>query len=305
MAEGISSNGHIVDVFDMNLEMGKIISFYDYVVVISCATSYFSKNVPSNVAKFLKAAGTNKGSHAKAMYGLDSLEKAIELIKNRYYTDAIDIDPTKGDAEFKRLLTEIQKAGDNDNVGKSVIRFKGTVGPNGKIQLDHDPLTGALIRAKEWEKGIALEEADKSNALLDSADQTLIRSWFANPANKASYSFDSKVDLATAQAFFKLKKSMKNFAPNIEAQKAAELANVEVTINTFNDATGAVTGTTTKSVNQVLGMIDKENKISEQAQKSQKLTADALQGIKVADEAVKKHRANSKRPKPNGGGGGH
>ncbi len=61
MAEGISSKGHIVDVFDMNLEMGRIISFYDYVVVISCATSYFSKGIPSNVPKFLKAAGTVSG----------------------------------------------------------------------------------------------------------------------------------------------------------------------------------------------------------------------------------------------------
>ena len=52
MAEGISSNGHDVDVFDMNLEMGKIISFYEYVVVISSAVSFFSKSVPSNVVSF-------------------------------------------------------------------------------------------------------------------------------------------------------------------------------------------------------------------------------------------------------------
>ena len=61
MSEGIGANGHQVEVFDMNLEMGKIISFYDYIVVISCATAYFAKTVPSNVAKFLKAAGTVSG----------------------------------------------------------------------------------------------------------------------------------------------------------------------------------------------------------------------------------------------------
>ncbi|MBR4478054.1 MAG: hypothetical protein IKO96_05425, partial [Spirochaetales bacterium] len=49
------------EVFDMNLEMGKIISFYDYVVVITTATSYFSKNIPENVMKFLKTAGSVSG----------------------------------------------------------------------------------------------------------------------------------------------------------------------------------------------------------------------------------------------------
>ena len=53
LSDGVASNGHTVEVFDMNLEMGKIISFYDYVVVISTATSYFSKNIPENVLKFL------------------------------------------------------------------------------------------------------------------------------------------------------------------------------------------------------------------------------------------------------------
>jgi menaquinone-dependent protoporphyrinogen IX oxidase len=61
LAEGISSNGHTVDVFDMNLEMGKIISFYDYVAVITTAVSFFSKNIPDNVMKFLKAAGSVSG----------------------------------------------------------------------------------------------------------------------------------------------------------------------------------------------------------------------------------------------------
>ena len=61
LADGIASNGHIVESFDMNLEMGKIISFYDYVVVISAATSFFSKNVPTNVQKFLRLAGAVSG----------------------------------------------------------------------------------------------------------------------------------------------------------------------------------------------------------------------------------------------------
>ncbi|MBR0520553.1 MAG: hypothetical protein IJJ95_04375 [Spirochaetales bacterium] len=61
LSDGIASNGHTVEVFDMNLEMGKIISFYDYVVVITTSTSYFSKNIPENVMKFLKTAGSVSG----------------------------------------------------------------------------------------------------------------------------------------------------------------------------------------------------------------------------------------------------
>lgn len=61
LSDGIASNGHTVEVYDMNLEMGKIISFYDYVVVITTSTSYFSKNIPENVMKFLKTAGSVSG----------------------------------------------------------------------------------------------------------------------------------------------------------------------------------------------------------------------------------------------------
>ncbi len=79
IAEGISSNGHIVEVFNMNLEMGKIISFFDYVVVVSCATSYFSKNVPSNVAKFLKAAGTVSGKRCSCYISKNCARKGRVL----------------------------------------------------------------------------------------------------------------------------------------------------------------------------------------------------------------------------------
>ena len=61
MAQGISEDGHSVDIFDMDLEMGKIISFYDYVVVISRSVSLFSKNIPSRVLTFLRAAGSISG----------------------------------------------------------------------------------------------------------------------------------------------------------------------------------------------------------------------------------------------------
>lgn len=79
MADGIASNGHSVDVFDMNLEIGKIISFYDYAVVITSAVSFFSKNVPANVSKFLRAAGTVSGKRCSCYISKNCMRKARTL----------------------------------------------------------------------------------------------------------------------------------------------------------------------------------------------------------------------------------
>ena len=75
LSDGIASNGHTVEVFDMNLEMGKIISFYDYVVVITTATSYFSKNIPENVMKFLKTAGSVSGKRCSCYISKNCMRK--------------------------------------------------------------------------------------------------------------------------------------------------------------------------------------------------------------------------------------
>ena len=79
LADGIASNGHTVDLFDMNLEMGKIISFYDYVAVISQATSFFGKAVPANVSKFLRAAGTVSGKRCSCFISKNCARKARVL----------------------------------------------------------------------------------------------------------------------------------------------------------------------------------------------------------------------------------
>lgn len=79
MADGIASNGHVVDVLDMNLEMGKIVSFYDYIVVISTASSYFSKDIPGNVSKFLKAAGTVSGKRCSCYISKNCMRKGRVL----------------------------------------------------------------------------------------------------------------------------------------------------------------------------------------------------------------------------------
>ena len=79
LSDGIASNGHTVEVYDMNLEMGKIISFYDYVVVITTATSYFSKNIPENVMKFLKTAGSVSGKRCSCFISKNCARKARVL----------------------------------------------------------------------------------------------------------------------------------------------------------------------------------------------------------------------------------
>ena len=79
LSDGIASNGHTVEAFDMNLEMGKIISFYDYIVIISRSTSFFSKNIPQNVLKFLKAAGTVSGKRCSCFISKNSGRKARVL----------------------------------------------------------------------------------------------------------------------------------------------------------------------------------------------------------------------------------
>lgn len=61
LAEGISQQGHQVDVIDMNLDMGKKVSFYDYLVFGTEATSLWGGKIPSTMAQFLRTAGSISG----------------------------------------------------------------------------------------------------------------------------------------------------------------------------------------------------------------------------------------------------
>ena len=79
LSDGIASNGYTVETFDMNLEMGKIVSFYDYIVIISRSVSLFSKYIPENVVKFLKTAGTVSGKRCSCFISKNSMRKAKVL----------------------------------------------------------------------------------------------------------------------------------------------------------------------------------------------------------------------------------
>lgn len=87
LAEGVSSLGHQVDVIDMNLDMGKKVSFYDYLILGTEATSFWGGKIPSSVSQFLRSAGTVSGIRCmgfiskggvRSMKTLQSLMKTME-----------------------------------------------------------------------------------------------------------------------------------------------------------------------------------------------------------------------------------
>jgi len=66
LAKGIEGNGNTVDVFDIALEEGRKISFYDYIVIGTEATTFWGGKIPSNITSFLRNAGTVSGKRCMA-----------------------------------------------------------------------------------------------------------------------------------------------------------------------------------------------------------------------------------------------
>lgn len=66
LAEGIGSQGHTVEVLDASLEAGKVVSYYDYIVIGSEATTTFGGKIPSSLSVFLKTAGSLSGKRCMA-----------------------------------------------------------------------------------------------------------------------------------------------------------------------------------------------------------------------------------------------
>ena len=85
VAKGIEFQGHQVDVINM-YEEGVRLTIYDYVVIGSEPVSFFSAQVPSQIAKFLAQAGTVSGKRCFAFISgglrkgrtLQNLMKAME-----------------------------------------------------------------------------------------------------------------------------------------------------------------------------------------------------------------------------------
>jgi len=66
LAKGIESTGNTCDVFDMALEEGKKVSFYDYIVIGTESTTFFGGKIPAYLTVFLKNAGTVSGKRSMA-----------------------------------------------------------------------------------------------------------------------------------------------------------------------------------------------------------------------------------------------
>lgn len=84
LAEGIGQQGHTVDVLDASLDAGKVISYYDYIVIGSEATTTFGGKIPSSLATFLRSAGTLSGKRCMAWItkgGIRSMKTLQTLMK--------------------------------------------------------------------------------------------------------------------------------------------------------------------------------------------------------------------------------
>ena len=66
LARGVESQGNQVDVYDMALENGKKVSFYDYLIVGTESTAFFGGKIPSAIREFFKNAGTLSGKRCMA-----------------------------------------------------------------------------------------------------------------------------------------------------------------------------------------------------------------------------------------------
>jgi len=84
LAKGIQENGNTVDLFDMALEEGRKISFYDYVVIGTEATTFFGGKIPSTVQSFLRSAGTVSGKRCMAFVRKSGMrsQKTLSTLMN-------------------------------------------------------------------------------------------------------------------------------------------------------------------------------------------------------------------------------
>lgn len=84
LAKGIEQQNHIVDVIDMKLEEGKVVSYYDYIIVGSEGTTTFGGKIPTTVKNFLDRSGAISGKRCMAFVtkaGIRSTKTLQALMK--------------------------------------------------------------------------------------------------------------------------------------------------------------------------------------------------------------------------------
>lgn len=82
LAKGIEEDGNSCDVFNMALEDGKKVSFYDYIVIGTESTSFFGAKLPPAIRQFLKSAGTLSGKRCMAFARKSGFrsQKTVQLL---------------------------------------------------------------------------------------------------------------------------------------------------------------------------------------------------------------------------------
>ncbi|NCD05288.1 MAG: hypothetical protein EOL97_04145 [Spirochaetia bacterium] len=84
LAKGIEQQNHIVDVIDMKLEEGKVVSYYDYLIVGAEGTTTFGGKIPTTVKNFLDRSGAISGKRCMAFVtkaGIRSTKTLQALMK--------------------------------------------------------------------------------------------------------------------------------------------------------------------------------------------------------------------------------
>jgi len=113
LADGIQLQGHDVELVDMARESGKIVSYFDYLVLGTSAINFFGGKISSKAEDFLKQGGSVSGKRSFAFVSkkglrqgktLQTLMKAME--RQGLYLTFSDILPNRAYAKEvgKRLV---------------------------------------------------------------------------------------------------------------------------------------------------------------------------------------------------------
>jgi menaquinone-dependent protoporphyrinogen IX oxidase len=79
LADGIQMQGHDVELVDMVRESGKIVSYFDYLVLGTSAINFFGGKISSKSEDFLKQGGSISGKRSFAFVSKKGLRQGKTL----------------------------------------------------------------------------------------------------------------------------------------------------------------------------------------------------------------------------------
>lgn len=80
LAKGLEMNGYLVTLIDVEKEVPKSLAQYNYIVVLTSSISFFSKNIPSSIEKFLVQSSSLGGRRSSAFIINKGLRKQKTLL---------------------------------------------------------------------------------------------------------------------------------------------------------------------------------------------------------------------------------